>query len=54
MAMRVLLDVSIAGINGVFYSYSQVGAVGEQESDTHVIRPEIHEAIGGTHVKTRR
>ncbi|GKA99604.1 hypothetical protein Tco_0827598, partial [Tanacetum coccineum] len=51
LAMRVLLDVSIAGINRVCYSYSQVGAVGESESDTHVIRPEIREPIGGTHVK---
>ncbi|GKB45809.1 retrotransposon protein, putative, ty1-copia subclass, partial [Tanacetum coccineum] len=41
MAMRVLLDVSIAGINGVCYSFFQVGVVAEWESDAHVIRPEI-------------
>ncbi|GJR60050.1 hypothetical protein Tco_1502212 [Tanacetum coccineum] len=37
MAMRVLLDVSIAGIHGVCYSYSHVRAVGEWESDTHIV-----------------
>nr|GEW01855.1 zinc finger, CCHC-type [Tanacetum cinerariifolium] len=46
--------MEVCGDDDVVVDFVRHVDVGEWESDTHVIRPEMRESIGGTHVETRR